>query len=99
MQPDVQHGGTAPAALEMGLQRLQEPAEHKGQRLQPLDGPLEIERLLEALLGDDGEERPRILAARKALPPHAFLPEPRGHGGGWQCRNLAEGAKAPAAKR
>ena len=99
MQPDAQHGRAAAAALEMGFQRLQEPAEHTRQRLQPLDGPLEFERLLEALLWNDREKRPRILAARTALPPHTCLSEPRGHGRRGQCRDLAESAKTPATER
>jgi hypothetical protein len=98
MQPDVQHGGAAAAAVQVRRQRRHEPAEHEGQRFQPLDRPFEIERLLESLLGHRRQQRPRIAAARQALPPHTALSEPRGHRIGRQRGDVAEGAKAPAAE-
>ena len=92
----VQHGRAAIAALEMRFERLQQTAEHERQRLEPLDRPLEIERLLEALLGHGRHERSGILTAREPLPSHARLPETRGHIVGRQRREIAERAQTPA---
>ena len=80
-------------------ERLQQPAEHERQRLEPLDRPLEIERLLEALLGHRRHERSGVLAAREPLPPHTGLPEPRRDVVGRQRRQIAQRAQAPAAER
>ena len=49
-------------------ERLHQPAEHERERLEPFDRPLEFERLLEPLLRRRRHERPRVLAARDALP-------------------------------
>ena len=82
VQPDMQHGRATSATIELGFQWLQESSEYKRQRLQPLDGPFKIERLLETFLWSNGEKRPRILTARQALPPYALLSKPCSHGGG-----------------
>jgi len=82
VQSNVQYGRAAAATIELGFQWIEEPTEHKRQRLQPLDGPFKIERLLEAFLLDDGKKRPRILTTGQTLPPHALLPQPRGDSSG-----------------
>ena len=49
------------------------------------------------LSGDYGRhQRPRVLAARPALPSQAILPEPGGQIGGRQRGQIAERAEAPA---
>ena len=48
MQPHVQHGRAAIALLQVRLERLHQPPEHERQRLELLDRPFEIERLLES---------------------------------------------------
>ena len=67
------------APRQMRLERFHQTAEHERQRLEAVDGPLEIERLLEPLPGQRGHERTRILAARQPLPRDPFLPQTRRH--------------------
>ncbi len=95
VQAHVEHGGAAAAAIEMRRQRLEQPAQDERQRLQAVDRPLEIERLLEALLRHCGQQRPRILASRQPLPPDARLPETGGDGIGRQLRDIAERPQSP----
>src|ERR1041385_5839120 len=77
---------------------LEQTREHERERLEPLDRPFEIERLLEALFRHGGHERARILAARQALPRHTVLAETRRHIVRGQGGEVAEGAEAPSAE-
>jgi len=99
VQPDMEHSRTTSATIELGFQWRQESFQYERQRLQPLNGPLKIERLLEGLFWDNRKQWPQVLTACKALPLHTLLPKPSGDSRGRQCRHVAERAKSPAAKR
>ena len=88
-QQHVQHRGAAVAPFEPRRQRFEQPREHERQRLELLDRPLELERRLEALLGERGNERPDISAARNRLPLERTPSEPRDQISGRERRDLA----------
>ncbi len=71
----VQNRRAAAAPFEMRFERFEQTAEHEGQRLELIDRPFEIERLLEALFGNGRHQRSGILTAREPLPSHAVLPK------------------------
>ena len=85
--------------LELRRKRLQQPGEHERERLEALDGPVEIDRLLETLLRCGRHERLLILSARDPLPLDAGLPEPHRHFIRRQGRKVAERSEAPPAQR
>ena len=95
MQTDVQHGCAPTTALEMRRQRLEQPPEHERQRLEPVDRPFEIERLLEPLLRHLGPQRPRILATCEALPACPTHAQSRSHAVNGQRRQLTQCADPP----
>src|SRR6266581_458323 len=99
MQADMQHRGAAIALLEMRRKRVHQPRQHERQRLEPLDGPFEIERLLEAFFRKRRHERRWILAAREALPGDTVFAEARRDVIRWQRREVSEGSQSPAAQR
>src|SRR5262245_55579662 len=98
MQADVQHGCAPTAALEMRRQWLEQPPEYERQRLEPVDGPFEIERLLEPLLRHLGPQRPRILATCEALPACPTPAHPRSYAINGQRRQLTQRADTPTAE-
>lgn len=95
----MQDGGATIAALETCRQRLEEARQHERQRLERVDRPLELERRVEALLGQRRHQRPRVVAARDRLPRQRAAPEPRRQIGRRQRRELAERAHAPPFQR
>jgi hypothetical protein len=99
MQPDVQDRRAAIAPLEMRGQRLHETAKHERERLESLDRPVQLECLLEPLLGRCRHERPLVLPTRKALPLHARCSQPRGHFIRRQDSKLTERSKPPPSER
>ena len=90
VQANVQDRGAAIAPLEMRRERLHQPPEHERQRLGTLNGPLEIERLLESFLRYRRDERLPVLATRDTLPLDTRLPEPCSHFVRRQRGKLAE---------
>ena len=94
-QRDAQHDGAAIAALEPLAQRLEQPREHKRQRLEAVDRPFEIERCLELLRDAGRHERPHLFAARPSLPAQAVLTEACGELGRRQRTPDRQGAQAP----
>jgi len=99
MQADMQHRGTAIAPLEMRCERVHQPRQHERQRLEPLDGPFEIERLLEAFFRKRRHERRWILTAREALPVDTVFAEAGRNVIRWQRRQVSQGSQSPAAQR
>ena len=95
-QAQVQHGRAAIAVLEALAERIEQPREHERERLEVRDGPLQFERRLEGLFLERGHERPRVFAARQALPADAVLPQPLREIGGRQRGQFAQRAQAPA---
>ena len=83
----------------MRAQRLHQPAQHERQRLQPVNRPLEIERLLEPLLRERRHQRMRILPACDPLPRHTGLAEPRRHLVTRQVREVPKRSQSPSAER
>src|SRR6476659_930420 len=96
MQPDVQRCGTTIAALEMRGERLHQARQHERERLESLNRPFQIERLLETFFRYGRHQRRRILTTREPLPCNTHLSESGRHFVGGQCREIAEGAETPA---
>src|SRR3954464_5835997 len=98
VQPDVEYGRAAIALLEGPFERLHQPSEDERERLEPVDWPFEIERLLESLFGHRRHKWQRGFPRRDALPPRAGVAKPRRDIIGWQGREFAKGAKTPVAE-
>jgi hypothetical protein len=92
----VQRDDAAVLAFEPLAQRLEQPREHERQRLELVERPLELERLLEARGHTRRHQRARVFAARQPLPAHALLPQPRRQFGRRQRRHIAERAETPS---
>ena len=96
LQPGVQRHHAAILALETIAERLEQPRQHERQRLEPVDGPLEIQRCLEGFCRYGRHQGTRLLAARPTLPSQTVLSEPGGKIGGGKRGKIAESAKTPA---
>ena len=95
----MDHRGPDTGALEPRAQLVEHPAQHEGQRLEPLDRPLERQRRLESLLDRRRHERALVLATGKPLqgqPTHTQPFEQLGRG---QVRQIAESFDSPATHR
>ena len=82
VQAHVQHGHAAIPAFEVRGQRLDQAPEHERQRLEALDRPFQIERLLEPLLRQRGHQRLVVFARARCAtsghrPPPAAPPRRR----------------------
>jgi hypothetical protein len=92
--------GRRPAApFEVRAHRLEQAPEHERQRLEPFDGPLEIEVRLEGFLRHERHERPALFAAGQPLHADGGLAEALGELRRWQRRQVAEGLDAPPRER
>ncbi len=91
----MEYRRAAIATLETHRERLEQPCQHERQRLEPLDGPIEIDRRLETLLGNVRHKRTRVLAARHRPPEQPVLSEPRGQIRGRKRRKLAQRPDPP----
>ncbi len=98
MQSHVQHGRAAIALLQVRLERLHQTAEHERQRLELLDRPFELERLLESLFGHGRHQRTRVLSTRETLPVCVLTAKTCREIVGRQCREIAERSQTPAAE-
>src|SRR3954470_6832853 len=76
VQSDVEYGRAAIPLFEVPFERLHQPSEDERERLEPVDWPFEIERLLESLFGHRRHEWQRVFPGGDALPPHARLAKP-----------------------
>jgi hypothetical protein len=94
-QAQVQDGGAAIAVFEAQTQRIEQPREHERERFEVRDGPFQFERRLEELFFECGYERPRVFAAREALPADAVLAQPLREIGSRQRGQFAQRAQAP----
>ena len=59
----VENRRAAIRTLETLGQRLQQPRQHERERLESLDGPLEVERRVKRIVGHPRDQRDEILAA------------------------------------
>jgi len=83
-------------ALEGERQRIEQPRQHERQRLQRVDGPLELHRLQEPRHAGIRHERRAVGAAREPLQREPFLPHPLRQIGRGQRGHLAETFQTPA---
>jgi hypothetical protein len=97
-EAQVQDGGAAIAIFEALAQGIEQPAEYERERLEILDGPLQFERCLERFFNRRRRQRPRVFAAREALPADAVLPQPLREVGRRQRGQFAQRTKTPANK-
>jgi hypothetical protein len=66
---------TAVPALQARRERFEKAREHEGQRLEPVDRPLQLDRRFEALFRLCRNERAYILTASPRLPDEPLLTE------------------------
>src|SRR3954464_12744019 len=71
VQPDVEYGRAAVALLEVPFERIHQPSEDERERLEPVDWPFEIERLLESLFGHRRHKWQGGFSRSGSVPPHA----------------------------
>ena len=76
--------------------RLHQAPEHERERLELLDRPLEIERLLESLFGHGRHQRTRVFPASQTLPVRLLTAKTCGKIIGRQCREIAQRPQTPA---
>src|SRR5678815_2072156 len=95
MQAHVEDRRAAVTLLQVSLEPIHQAPEHERQRLELLDGPLEIERLLEPLFGYSGHQRTGVFPASQTLPVRLLTAEARGEIICGQCREIAKRSQAP----
>src|SRR5205085_2977655 len=96
---DDERGGSAIAPLEVRGNRLEQPAEHERERLEPLDRPLEIQVRFKPFVWQHRDERPVVFAAGQPLQPRAISAEAGGDLGTRQRGERPERGDAPAGER
>lgn len=95
-QPHVQRRGAAIVQPELRAQRLEQPGQEKGQRLEPFDRPFERQHRLEPLRLFRRHQRPRIFAARQPLQEQPLAAKPLEQRSRWQRDEIAERFEAPS---
>ncbi len=98
MQPHVQHGRAAIALHQVRFERLHQPTQHERQRLEFLDRPFELERLLESFFRNGGHQRTPIFSASQTLPVCVLTAKACREIVGRQCREIAERSQTPTAE-
>ena len=90
--------GAAIGALERARERVAHARQHEGERLEPFDGPFEIEPLAKVARLGRGHERVDIVPAYGPMQSHARLAEPRVEIGTRQARHLTQRPQSPSSQ-